>query len=695
MSNNTKLIKQDINYISEVEAKSLLIKLAENLALYNKAYYIDDSPLISDAEYDQLYNLNSSIEQKFPHLVLPNSPSKLVGSAPQDKFAKITHKVPMLSLGNAFNDEDIEDFIDRISKFLKLTDFPLCFCEPKIDGLSFSATFIDGKLAFAATRGDGLEGEDITLNIKTIKNFPQKIISSIKYLEVRGEIYIDKKDFEILNQKQLDENKAKFANPRNAAAGSLRQLDPKITAERPLKYFVYAIGEVSEKIADDQATLLKILRDYGFTVNNIGVLANSLEMMFKFYNDLKKDREELPYEVDGVVYKLNEFALQDRMGFITKSPRFAIAYKFPALIGKTKLLDIKLQVGRTGAVTPVAELEPISIGGVIVSRASLHNFQEVINKDIRITDHVFLQRAGDVIPQITSVDLAMRSDEAQKTELPTKCPSCHSTLNYQDDIVIRCDNSSNCPAQNYERIRHFASKDAFNIEGLGKQQVKFLIESNLIHSPIDIFKLTEINSINEIKLADMPGWGEKSTQNLFKAIENAKNISLNRFIYALGIRHIGESNAKILAKEFGSALAFFATMQMLAKGDNEIYSKLGNLDGFGDKMLVSIMDFFKVAENISQVEELIDILNIEDYQGRDVQTPLTNKIIVFTGSLVSISRAEAKARAEMLGAKVASSISKATDIVVVGENAGSKLKKAEEFKLTIIDEQQWLEMSAK
>ena len=690
-----KYIKQEVNTISEKEAKKLLLKLAEDLALYNKAYYIDDNPLISDSEYDQLYNYNKTLEHKFPHLILSNSPSKLVGSTPQDKFSKITHKAPMLSLANAFDGENISDFIDRIIKFLKLDNFPACFCEPKIDGLSFSATFIKGILAFAATRGDGFIGEDITVNLKTIKNFPQKIDNAPEYLEVRGEIYIEKKDFEALNQKQESENKAKFANPRNAAAGSLRQLDPNVTLERPLKYFVYATGYTSEKIAHDQETLLKIYAEYGFKVNSLGILANSLTDMFNFYNELKDTRNDLPHEIDGVVFKLNNFVLQERMGFITKSPRFAIAYKFPAVIGKTRLEDIFLQVGRTGAVTPVAHLEPIFIGGVTVSRASLHNFHEIFSKDIRIGDYVYLQRAGDVIPQVTSVDISSREKNVQKICLPEYCPSCNSKLNYENEIIIRCDNNLYCPAQNYEKIRHFASKDAFNIDGLGPQQIKFLIEKNLLCSPVDIFKIVEKNASNAEKIEDMPGWGKKSTQNLFKAIENAKNISLSRFIYALGIRHIGENNARALAKEFIKIESFFSSMQFLANGDIEIYKNLNNLDGFGDKILTSMINFFKIEQNILQIKALIDVLNIEAFQNTKIETALSDKIIVFTGSLSSVSRAEAKARAESLGAKVASTISKITDIVVAGEDAGSKLKKAKELNLMIIDEEEWLKITTR
>ncbi|MFV9922188.1 MAG: NAD-dependent DNA ligase LigA, partial [Rickettsia conorii subsp. raoultii] len=532
---------QNIDLISEEEAQKLLEELADKIAAYNHAYYIEDNPLVSDSEYDQLFNTNLKLEQKFPHLILENSPSKKVGAKIANKFAKVTHQVPMLSLSNAFDEQDVRDFVDRIKNFLRLNEFAPIFCEPKIDGLSFSAVYKNGVLTTGATRGDGYVGEDITANIKTIKNFPHKIDNVPEFLEVRGEIYIEKQDFLNLNKEQEEQGKDKFANPRNAAAGSLRQLDASITAKRPLKYFVYSGGVTEQNLASSQDQLLTKLKECGFNINEISKLASSEEEIFAFYEYLKTNREDLPYEIDGVVYKLNDFALQNRMGFIARSPRFATAHKFPAIIGQTKLLSITVQVGRTGTLTPVAELEPIEIGGVTVSRATLHNFQEIARKDVRIKDYVFLQRAGDVIPRIMGVDFDKRPNDTATFDTPLFCLSCNSKLYYMpEDIIIRCDNGLNCPAQNYERIRHFVSKNAMDIEGLGRKQVAFLIDKGLISNPLDIFFLKEKNDSSLAKLENMDGWGKKSVENLFKNIEKSKNVSLPRFIYALGIRHIGE-----------------------------------------------------------------------------------------------------------------------------------------------------------
>ncbi|MCX4084348.1 NAD-dependent DNA ligase LigA [Rickettsia hoogstraalii] len=682
---------QNIDLISEEEAKKLLEELSCKIAVYNHAYYIEDNPLVSDAEYDQLFNTNLKLEQKFPHLVLENSPSKKVGAKIANKFAKVTHQAPMLSLSNVFDEQDVRDFVDRIKSFLRLDEFAPIFCEPKIDGLSFSAIYKNRLLITGATRGDGYVGEDITANIKTIKNFPHKIDDAPEFLEVRGEIYIEKQDFLNLNEEQEEQGRDKFANPRNAAAGSLRQLDSSITAKRPLKYFVYSGGVTEQNLASSQDQLLKKLKEFGFCVNEISKLADSEEEIFAFYKYFKTNRENLPYEIDGVVYKLNDFTLQNRMGFIARSPRFATAHKFPAIIGRTKLLSIRVQVGRTGTLTPVAELEPIEIGGVTVSRATLHNFQEIMRKDVRIGDYVFLQRAGDVIPKITGVDTRKRPNDTAMFDTPLFCPSCNSKLYYvPEDIIIRCDNGLNCPAQNYERIRHFVSKNAMDIEGLGCKQVEFLIDKGLISNPLDIFFLKEKNDSSLAKLENMNGWGKKSVENLFKNIEKSQKISLPRFIYALGIRHIGEQNAKLLAREFGSYANFIAQMELLSKNDSDIYQKLNNLEGIGDKILVDIIDFFDVKENTQLIKKLGEILNIEDYKETREQSSLTGKIVVFTGSLPTISRAEAKVTAEKLGAKVAASVSSNTDLVIAGLDAGSKLKKAKELNIKIIDEEEWL-----
>ena len=682
---------QNISSISEKEAKKLLKELATKIAHYNHAYYIEDNPLVSDAEYDQLFNTNLKLEQKFPHLVLDDSPSKKVGAKIVNKFTKVMHQVPMLSLSNVFNKKDVKDFIDRIKNFLRLDKFVPIFCEPKIDGLSFAATYKNGVLTTGATRGDGYVGEDITANIKTIKNFPHKINNVPEFLEIRGEVYIEKQDFAALNKEQEEQGKDKFANPRNAAAGSLRQLDPFITAERPLKYFVYAIGSVEQSLAFSQDQLLERLKEFGFIVNEVSKLANSEEEIFAFYEYLKSNRENLPYEIDGVVYKLNDFALQNRMGFLARHPRFATAHKFPAIVGQTKLLSITVQVGRTGILTPVAELEPVEIGGVTLSRATLHNYQEIARKDIRIGDYIFLQRAGDVIPQITGVNLEKRPNDVSTFDPPLLCPSCNSKLHYNsNDIMIRCDNRLNCPAQNYENICHFVSKNAMDIGGLGSKQVGFLIDKGFISNQLDIFFLQKKNETSLTKLENMDGWGKKSVANLFKNIEKSKNVSLPRFIYALGIRHIGEQNAKLLAREFGNYNNFITQMELLSKNNLDIYQKLNSLEGIGSKILEDIIDFFHIKANIIRIKKLGEILNIEDYQEQSKQTSLSGKVVVFTGSLHTLSRAEAKAIAEKLGAKVAASVSANTDLVIAGKDFSSKLKKAKELNIKIIDEEEWL-----
>jgi len=680
---------QDISNISEKEAEELLEFLEKEISIHNKAYFEENAPLISDGEYDQLFNLNLSLERKFLHLIRPNSSSKLIGSTVSEKFAKVKHDVPMLSLANAFSIEDITDFINRIRNFLRITDFPLIFCEPKIDGLSFSAKYENGLLKTGSTRGDGSIGE----NLRTIKSFPTKIMNVPSVLEVRGEIYIDKVDFALLNQKQELLGNQKFANPRNAAAGSLRQLNPRITKERPLKYFIYGVGYYSDKFADSQESLLRQFKKFGFTVNEILKLANSENEILSFYEHLKSMRELLPYEIDGTVYKLNDLTLQERMGYVGRNPRYAIAHKFPAIIGKTKLLNIKVQVGRTGVLTPIAELESISIGGVVISRATLHNFQEISKKDVRTGDYVYLQRAGDVIPQITSVDLNHRSPSIHPFKIPSFCPSCNTELHYTNEsIIIRCDNELNCPAQSHRSFCHFISKGAVNIENLGSRQIKFLIENNFIKNLVDIFLLKQKNEENSNNLKNMGGWGEKSVNKLFENIEKAKNITLSRFIYSLGIRHIGEQNAKLLAREFVTAQNFLDSMEALCVEDSKIYELLNNLEGIGDKILVDIIHFFKIKENLSIIKQLINILNIKDYQETTKKTSVSGKVIVFTGALDSFSREESKALAEKLGARVANTISSSVNLVIAGKEPGNKLKKASDLGISIIDENEWIKI---
>lgn len=654
------------------------------------AYHTLDDPIISDAEYDALIIEYKKLAANYPELSPKDSVLNMVGSVISAGFGKVKHSKPMLSLANGFTDEDIFDFAGRIKDFLSSQKAPELFCELKIDGLSFSVRYEKGYLLKAATRGDGATGEDITENIKTIKTLPQYIDNLPDIFEVRGEVYIDKADFKILNEEQAKFNKKIFANPRNAAAGSLRQLDPNVTSSRPLKYFVYGIGEVSENFASSQQELLTKLSKLGFCTNDICILAHSPNEAIAFYNDIKNRRENLPYEIDGIVYKVNDFTLQERLGYLSNAPRFALAHKFPAVVAVTKIKNITIQVGRTGALTPVAELEPVSIAGVIVSRATLHNHQEIERKDIRIGDYVFLQRAGDVIPKVIGVDFKRREGELDKFVFPETCPSCLSPVHIDlEEAIIRCDNGLECKAQIQERIEHFVSISAMNIDGLGKKQIEFLLEEGFISDLVDLFKISE-ESFNQI--ATKPGFGKKSVLNMRQSIEKAKNTSLERFIYALGIRHIGEVNAKLFASFFGSANAFYQSFVRIGEGDRAICEQLQNLDGIGNKIIDSIIGFCEIKSNLQIIADLIEILDIAEYQSDVKKSVLTGKTMVFTGTLLSLSRAEAKSQAEKLGAKVTSQISKSTDILVAGADAGSKLKKASEFGVKVISEEEWLEI---
>ena len=683
----------DIQRITQEQARELIKKLSQEIKEYNIAYYQENAPKISDAEYDQLFFTLKNLEEKFPQYLTEDSPTQNVGSHILDKFEKHEHRTPMLSLANGFEIKDIADFIDRTRRFLRTDDFPEIYCEPKIDGVSFSATYINGKLMTGATRGDGYIGEDITANIKTIKNFPRIITNAPEFLEVRGEIFIEKEDFIKLNQQQELQGKQIFANPRNSASGSLRQLDPSITRLRPLKYFTYGLGHSSMKFAGTQEKLLLALASFGFQTNKIGKLVNSLKELKAFYENLLVIRNTLAYEIDGVVYKVNSFELQQRLGFIARSPRFAIAHKFPAVIAETKLLGVIVQVGRTGVLTPVAELEPIKIGGVTVARATLHNFAEIKRLDIRIGDTVLLHRAGDVIPKVNEVNLSKRNGLEKIISVPTNCPSCNSLLHIlPDDVIIRCDNGLSCPTQLVRSIIHFASKDALDIDGLGTRQIEFLQSVGLINNPIDIFFLEAKNTQSLTKLENMSGWGAKSVENLFNSIRDAKRTTLERFIYSLGIRQIGQSNAKILAKEFGTVKNFINFMLLLTEGDEEKYYQLRSLEGFADKTVNDIRSFFSCKQNVDTINQLVSILEVEDYENNTISSSIAGLNVIFTGTLNSISRNEAKARAEKLGAKIVSSVSANTDLVIAGEKAGSKLKKAEELGIKIISEKEWLEI---
>ncbi len=665
-------------------------ELSEKLKECSYAYHTLDDPIVSDAQYDALVMEYKRLEKQYPDLAPKDSILDKVGSQVASGFSKVKHAKPMLSLANGFSDDDIFDFVSRMKDFLMSQTAPDIFCELKIDGLSFGARFENGHLVKGYTRGDGTTGEDITQNIKTIKMLPQYIDSLPKVFEVRGEVYIDKLDFIKLNEAQALLGKKTFANPRNAAAGSLRQLDVSITASRPLKYFVYGLGEVSEVFAKSQQELLKKLDKLGFCVNDDACLARSVDEVLAFYNDIKERRDTLPYEIDGVVYKVNDFILQERLGYLASAPRFALAHKFPAMVGTTKIHDITIQVGRTGALTPVAELEPVSIGGVMVSRATLHNHMEIERKDIRIGDYIFLQRAGDVIPQIIGVDLAKREGDVAKFIFPSICPSCSSPVHIDlEEAITRCCNGLECPAQRQERIEHFVSITALNIDGLGKKQIQFLLDHDFIHDVVGIFKISD-EVFNQISVK--PGFGKKSVDNMRLSIEKAKSTTLERFIYSLGIRHIGEVNAKLLANFFINANSFYESFVKIAAGNRAICEQIQNLDGVGEKIIDSIISFCEINSNLQIIADLIAILNIQDYQRVTSSSILSGKSVVFTGTLESLSRLEAKSQAEKMGAKVTSQISKSTDILVAGADAGSKLKKATEFGVKVISEAEWIKM---
>jgi len=692
------------------EIKNKITLLKAEIARHDEAYHKFDNPSISDAKYDELRKELLAYQQQFPEFF--DEFDEMVGAKTLENFGKIVHSKPMLSLANAFSKDDIADFTARIERFLgfdKLQEqidlFSVStpkinyFCETKIDGLSFSARYENGVLVCAATRGDGKEGEDVSENVKVIKDFPLvlKVKNPPKVFEIRGEIYMSKKDFNELNIIQESLGKKIFANPRNAAAGSLRQLDPAITASRKLSYFAYGFGEISDDFkCSSQSEFNKILQEFGFKTEKNSKLCSSVEEMILLYQKISDVRYELDYDIDGMVYKVDDFALQKRLGYVARSPRYAIAHKFPAEKSKTKIENIIIQVGRTGALTPVAVLTPVNIGGVVVSRATLHNQDEIARKDIRIGDIVEIQRAGDVIPQVVGVDFAKRNGDSDKFIFPNNCPVCNSqVIKVDDDVVLRCSGGLSCDAQLQETIKHFVSKDAFDIVGLGKKQVDNFFSEGRIKSFADIFLLEEKEKTSLNPLISKEGWGEKSTKNLFLAINEKREIGLEKFIYAIGIRHVGQSTAKILASHFVSYDNFLSSMTQLAKlseeelFDNIIYKELEAIDGLGQKMILAILDYFKDAKSLKMILDLKDLLKIKDFALINNNLKFSNKTIIFTGTLEKTTRAEAKKIAEELGFKVVGSISAKTDFVVVGESAGSKLKKAQELGLKILNEEEW------
>ena len=674
-----------------------IAKLRAEIETHNKAYYNDDAPLISDADYDALVLRLKELENNYiPDLF---SPLHTVGAEPAEGFAKITHGKPMLSLDNAFTVSDVDDFIKRVRKFLGLdADEALDItAEPKIDGLSCSLIYHHGILTKAATRGNGAVGEDVTDNIKTIADIPQKLLSDNipEHIEIRGEIYIAHKDFEAMNANATQMGGKIFANPRNAAAGSLRQLNPRITASRPLKFFAYSWGECSALPESTQSGMMGWLKSQNFSVNPEFALCKNTTELMALYHRLAEKRAFLGYDIDGVVYKVNRLDYQDRLGFVSRHPRWAIAHKFSAEQAVTRLNAIDIQVGRTGSLTPVAKLEPVTVGGVRVSNATLHNAEEIKRKDVRIGDTVIIQRAGDVIPQIVSVLLDKRPVDSVEFIFPTHCPVCGSiALQSGDDVVTRCTGGLNCKAQACERLKHFVSKQAFDIDGLGEKQIEFFWEKGLITCPSDIFTLEEGDkqSLNKIKNYD--GFGDKSVQKLFDNIRAKRNVPLDRFIFALGIRYVGETISRSLARTYKEWTVLYNLIQKtIHEQYGASFAELSDIGGVQMSVAArALCTFFEDDRNIQMVNDLLHYVTPYPLAEQQNTHPISGKNVIFTGSLQKFTRAEAKAKAESLGAKVVASISKKTDYVIVGEDAGSKLTKAQELGLTILNEEEWLEM---
>ncbi len=690
--------------LTEKQAALELERLAQEIAAHDEAYYQNDAPSISDAAYDKLRKRNADIEKRFPNLVRPDSPSGRVGAAPLDKFEKVKHQRPMLSLDNAFDDNDVNEFIKRIRRFLNLNENEIVevTAEPKIDGLSASLRYEEGEFVQGATRGDGEIGEDITQNLRTIKNIPLSLNAKDvpAVLEVRGEVYMSHADFQRLNERQEKEGKPVFANPRNAAAGSLRQLDPRITAQRPLMFFAYAWGEVSNEPADTQMGVLDKFSAWGFSVNDLTALCSSIDDLLKIYVDIESQRANLGYDIDGVVYKVNRLDWQQRLGFVSRSPRWAIAHKFPAEKAQTVLKDIEIQVGRTGTLTPVARLEPVTVGGVVVSNATLHNQDEIERKDIRVGDRVIVQRAGDVIPQVVQVIEETGKMRSKPYVFPEKCPVCGSNAvrsinpkTGKPDAARRCTGGLSCPAQSVERLKHFVSRNAFDIDGLGAKQIEKFHDEGIVNQPADIFTLKKRDGKDFDRIEEWEGWGETSTRNLFDAIDERRRIDFDRFLFSLGIRHIGDTSAGLIARTYGSFQNFYDAMKLAADEESEARADLLAIDGIGEVVALSMIEFFSEAHNIEAVDRLLAEVEVIDAEAPAADSDVAGKTIVFTGTLEKMTRSEAKAKAESLGAKVSGSVSSKTDYLVAGPGAGSKLKKAQELDVTVLTEDEWLNLA--
>lgn len=695
---------KDAGDLTTDEAEAEIARLSAEIRKHDRAYYQNDAPKISDAAYDALRLRLIAIEDRFPLLVRPDSPTQKIGAAPSGKFGEVRHARPMLSLGNAFNDDDVADFIARVRRFLGLsdTDEVRFTAEPKIDGLSASLRYEKGELVLGATRGDGETGENITANLKTLKDIPHRLDGEVPdVLEVRGEVYMSHAEFAALNERQREAGKPEYKNPRNAAAGSLRQIDPAITASRSLKFFAYAWGEVSAPLADTQFDAVQRLGQLGFTVNPEMIVTGEVAELLAAYRDIEKRRATLDYDIDGVVYKVDRLDYQERLGQVARAPRWAIAHKFPAERATTILNDIEIQVGRTGALTPVAKLEPVTVGGVVVSNATLHNEDEIARKDIRIGDTVVIQRAGDVIPQIVEVMLDLRPEGAPVFEPLATCPCPLQTPTAREfnertgkmDAVRRCTGELACPFQKKEHLKHFSSRKAFDIEGLGEKQIESFFEEGLVREPADIFTLATRNREGAVQppLQERDGWGETSVGNLFAAIEDRRTIGLARQLNALGIRHVGEGTARLLARAYTSWDAFKAAATAAAE-DGEAREGLLGIDGVGETATDAIGRYFAEPHNLELVQRLEDQITIEDAEAVAADSPVAGKTIVFTGTLERMTRDEAKAKAQSLGAKVSGSVSAKTDILVAGPGAGSKLKKATELGVQTLTEDEWFEL---
>src|SRR3954468_3308707 len=715
MAVKSKKVPDDVAGLTKAQAKVELKRLAMELEEHDRRYYQQDAPTITDAEYDTLRQRLKAIEARFPELVTPDSPSQKVGAAPSGRFKKVRHALPMLSLDNAFADQDVVDFVGRIRRFLKLgeeekIDFS---AEPKIDGLSMSLRYQGGELVTAATRGDGAEGEDVTANIRTLEDVPKKLKGrNIPELcEVRGEVYMTKHAFLALNERQKAAGDTIFANPRNSAAGSLRQKDPSITASRPLGFFAYAWGQMSAMPEGTQSGMIGWFERCGFKTNPLMKICHSVEQLIAFHRKIEEQRAKLDYDIDGVVYKVDRIDWQERLGFVSRTPRWAIAHKFPAERAMTVLRDIEIQVGRTGSFTPVGKLEPVGVGGVIVQNVTLHNEDYIRGigghgeqlregRDIRIGDTVIVQRAGDVIPQVVDVVIDKRPKGAKEFHLPKKCPCpLHTdvvrgeTAAGEEESRARCSGEFACPYQKIEHLKLFASRRAFDIDGLGEKQLQYFFDEGFVKEPADIFTLEKRNA--KLKLEEIEGYGATSVRNLFGAIESRRRIALERFVYALGMRQLGETPAVALARGYGCWDAFHDACIKVAKGDEEAMAEMDALDQIGDTVIKSIGDYFGESHNRGIVERLTKEVEIIDAEKPKSNSAVAGKTVVFTGSLEKMTRDEAKATAERLGAKVSGSVSAKTDYVVAGPGAGSKLKKAQEAGVAVLTEDEWLKLVGK